>query len=269
MKRLELLRKVAEQTALDHGIDASLFFDGKAHVVEAAPYSARARKTMRGTPFLDIAFFGSGLVAVADKQIIDSVGNIIAKSGNDLFRVFDAPNIFELNGLLDRYGYTVDELAAGFVHADDDPANERTAEGMNVKTLFGEEITALYRYKEFGEALCYSVDAPRRDVIAVSYDDGGRPVAVAACSNDCEELYQIGVDVLPAYRRRGIATALVAKLTELIEEQGKIPFYRCALANIASRLTAKACGYHDAWIELFTCKKGEPTAVDKRSVFSV
>lgn len=217
---------------------------------------------------MDIAFFGSGLVAVADKQIIDSVGNIIAKSGNDLFRVFDAPNIFELNGLLDRYGYTVDELAAGFVHADDD-TEERTAEGMNVKTLFGEEITALYRYKEFGEALCYSVDAPRRDVIAVSYDDGGRPVAVAACSNDCEELYQIGVDVLPAYRRRGIATALVAKLTELIEEQGKIPFYRCALANIASRLTAKACGYHDAWIELFTCKKGEPTAVDKRSVFSV
>lgn len=254
MKFDACLKVAAEQTAADYGISPSLFFDGTTHVVRAENYSARARRTKLGKPFLDISYFGSGLVAVADDVIIDDVKAYLAQC-KDAFRAFDAPNVFELDAMLGRFGYTVGELAVGFLPADGNASRRCALDRASVKTLFDKEISELYRYKEFGEALCYDVDAPRRDVIAVIHRDGGRPIAVAACSNDCEDMYQIGVDVLPEYRRRGIAAALVTELTALIEERGKVPFYRCAWSNIASRRTATACGYVDAWIELFACKK--------------
>ena len=43
--------------------------------------------------------------------------------------------------------------------------------------------------------------APRRerDVLAVGAYDGDRLIGLAGCSADCETMWQIGVDVLPAF----------------------------------------------------------------------
>lgn len=254
MKFDECLKVAVEQTAADYGIPPSFFFDGKAHTVRAEPYADGARKTKIGKPFLDIIYFGSGLVAAADATIAADVEAYLARH-KELFRALDAPDIFELAAVLDRAGHTVGEFAVGFLPSGAALARLRASDRAFMHTLYGREISELYRYKEFREALCYTVDAPRKDVIAVTYSSGGRPVAAAACSDDCERMYQIGVDVLPQYRGRGIAAALVAELTARIEELGKVPFYRCAWSNIASYRTACACGYKAAWVELFACKK--------------
>jgi len=242
-------RKIAmAQAAADYGIDVSVF-DGGSHVFAAKEFDSRAVKTKIGKPFLDMVYFGSGLAAAADERIIDNVRDYIARCGQNLFRAFDAPNIFDLCGSLACYGYGVGEMAHGFLPSE---TVKRSAGGEfgEFITLRGCEIGRLYEYKEFGEALCYSTDGIRRDVIAVACCDGSRPIAVAACSNDGAEMYQIGVDVLPKYRRHGLGAALVNKLTALIIESGKCPYYRCAWSNIASRRTAEACGYAEAWVEL-------------------
>ena len=33
-----------------------------------------------------------------------------------------------------------------------------------------------------------------------------RMIGLTACSTDCDDMWQIGVDVLPEYRRKGIAS---------------------------------------------------------------
>ena len=63
-------------------------------------------------------------------------------------------------------------------------------------------------------------------------------------------MYQIGIDVLPEYRRQRIAAALTSRLTEEILALGKVPFYCAAWSNIRSVKNAITCGYRPAWVEL-------------------
>ena len=80
--------------------------------------------------------------------------------------------------------------------------------------------------------------------------DGERLVGLAACSADCDGMWQIGVDVLPGARRQGVAAALTSRLTGEIFARGKVPFYCCAWANIKSARTALKCGFRPAWAEV-------------------
>lgn len=67
---------------------------------------------------------------------------------------------------------------------------------------------------------------------------------------DCESMWQIGVDVLPEYRRRGIATAITSRLSDEILNAGKIPFYCCAWSNIASARNAISAGFRPSWVQI-------------------
>lgn len=63
-------------------------------------------------------------------------------------------------------------------------------------------------------------------------------------------MYQIGVDVLPQYRRQGIASALTSALALEILKLGKVPFYCAAWCNLKSVGNAIKCGFRPAWTEL-------------------
>ena len=63
-------------------------------------------------------------------------------------------------------------------------------------------------------------------------------------------MWQIGIDVLPAYRRQGIASALTSRLALAILERDKIPFYCAAWSNLRSVRNALRCGFRPAWVEL-------------------
>ena len=63
-------------------------------------------------------------------------------------------------------------------------------------------------------------------------------------------MLQIGVDVLPEYRRLGVASAVTSRLAMLILDQGKVPFYCSAWSNIRSVRNAVKCGFIPAWVEL-------------------
>ena len=67
---------------------------------------------------------------------------------------------------------------------------------------------------------------------------------------DCDSMWQIGIDVLPEYRRQGIAVALVSGLAAEILKRDKVPFYCCAWSNIASARCAVKSGFSPAWAEL-------------------
>ena len=80
--------------------------------------------------------------------------------------------------------------------------------------------------------------------------DGSTLVGLAACSADCDDMWQIGVDVLPEYRRQGIASALTSRLTKEIINRGKVPFYCTAWSNVRSVRNAVKSGFIPAWVEM-------------------
>jgi GNAT superfamily N-acetyltransferase len=73
---------------------------------------------------------------------------------------------------------------------------------------------------------------------------------VAACSADSDDMWQVGIDVLPAYRGRGIAKWLVHEVTRAILDHEKVPYYSCGLHNLASQRIAFAVGYWPAWTSI-------------------
>ena len=73
---------------------------------------------------------------------------------------------------------------------------------------------------------------------------------MAGCSADCEDMWQIGVDVLPDYRRQGIAAALTSRLAREIIARDKVPFYCSAWSNIRSVRNAVKSGFIPAWVEM-------------------
>ena len=74
-------------------------------------------------------------------------------------------------------------------------------------------------------------------------------MGMAGCSEDAPHWQQIGIDVLPAFRSRGIGTCLVTLLKNRIIETGDVPFYGTAAANIRSQSIALNCGFRPAWVE--------------------
>ena len=117
-----------------------------------------------------------------------------------------------------------------------------------MRLLENSDFHELYR-PEWQNAL--SEGRKELDVLGVgAYDNDGRLIGLAACSADCDSMWQIGIDVLPQYRRQGIASALTGTLALEILERGKVPFYCCAWSNIRSARNAIRSGFRPAWAEL-------------------
>lgn len=115
------------------------------------------------------------------------------------------------------------------------------------RVLTAADFTDLY-LPQWSNALCEA--RKELDVLGVGAYDGNRLIGLAGCSADCETMWQIGIDVLPEYRRKGIASALTSKLALEILARGKVPFYCAAWSNIPSVRNAIRSGFRPAWVEL-------------------
>lgn len=119
-------------------------------------------------------------------------------------------------------------------------------------TLFeGEAVRDLYQYAGFSHALSYRPDHSRPDVLATVAQYAGTVIGIAAASADCETLWQIGVDVVPAARDAGIGRALVSRLTEAVIHAGRVPYYSAAISNVRSLAVASGLGYWPLWSQLY------------------
>ena len=152
---------------------------------------------------------------------------------------------FILNERLIKKGYKICFMAEYYLF----DANRVQDQSCSYEThiLDSSDFEELY-LPEWSNALCK--DRKQLDVLGVGAYDKGQLVGLAGCSADCCDMWQIGVDVLPDYRRRGIASALTTILAREIIKCGKVPFYCSAWSNIRSVRNAIKSGFIPAWVEM-------------------
>lgn len=203
----------------------------------------RARKYLE-LPFVcNLVSYGNNIVASVSPEAACAAESYISKYGG--FRCFETPAVYELNDKLAAYGAKVCFMAEYFLP--DVTRIGRLECAYEMRLLEHDELSELYR-PEWSNALCEK--RAELDILGVGAYDGEKLIGLAGCSADCERMWQIGIDVLPEYRRRGIASALISAIAAETMERGIVPFYCAAWSNIRSVRSALKSGFRPAWTEL-------------------
>ena len=161
--------------------------------------------------------------------------------------LFEQPNTRPLEAELNRFGYALKNSYHMFLPA---AKAEVGTPDFAVRWFEDGEILPFYGDPRFPNAICAEPLPHRPDRLVVCAYDGETIMGMAGCSQDAPGWLQIGIDVLPAYRSRGVGAGLVALMPKAIEERGEIPFYGTSLSNYHSWNIAIRCGFRPAWVEI-------------------
>ena len=217
MTNRDILRTAIEQSAIDSSCEPDDFLSHENKVVVSRTHPD-ARRYLK-LPFVcDLTSYGSNIVASVSRELIDPVTDYINRFPAE--HCFETPNLHVLMNVLRPMGYDICFMAEYWL-PDADVLRPLEC-GYELRILTPDDFIDLYQ-PEWSNALC----AERRhlDVLGVGAYDGDELVGFAACSADSDTMWQIGVDVLPEYRRKGIASALTSRLAVEILERDKVPFY--------------------------------------------
>ena len=242
MTTQELLQIALQQSAIDCNCKPEDFLQSENLVTTSRKHpSARVYLPL---PFAcDLVSYGNNIVAQVREDLRDTVKDYVDTYPTE--HCFETPNMQVLEEKLAPYGLQICFMAEYFLP-------DLTSLGTHpckyeIRLLHPQDFQSLY-LPQWSNALC--ADRKEKDVLCVGAYDGDTLIGLAGASADCETMYQIGIDVLPEYRRQGIAAALTSRLTEEILALGKVPFYCAAWSNIRSVKNAITCGYRPAWVEL-------------------
>lgn len=214
------------------------------NIVTAAALNEGRRRYSPDKPFLQMATAGGSTVISADECLQDFLKSYV--KDREGHRLFELGCLSAINKELEKYGRCLLPTHHMFLPCRD----VRAERNIKVKWFFDGEIKPFYGDKRFPNAICFpepNEGTPDRMVVAAY--DGDKIMGMSGCSEDAPHWMQIGIDVLPEYRMRGLGIYLVTLMKNKILEMGDIPFYGTAAANIASQRIALACGFRPAWVD--------------------
>ena len=242
MTTRDMVRIAMEQSAEDIGCSAEDFLSDR-NIVVPFKLGAKAKKYYKLPIGCNFISYGSNVVAASADEIMDIVKAYVKRF--DFYHCFETPNMHWFNDKLAERGHKVCFMAEYYL-----PDVNRIpypACAYDTRVLTQQDFGNLY-LPEWSNALCK--DRKHLDVLGIGAYDEEKLIGLAGCSADCDEMWQIGVDVLPEYRQQGIASALTGALAREIINRGKVPFYCSAWSNIRSVRNAVKSGFIPAWVEM-------------------
>ncbi len=238
----EILRIAREQSAIDLGASPS-DFEKSENVIVESQVNDGARRYLKLPFSCQLVSYGNNVVASVSPEFREITENYINKYPVE--HLFETPNMQVLNDVLMKKGQKICFMAEYFLP---DINSLRPLDCIyELRILTQTDFANLY-LPEWSNALCES--RKHLDMLGVGAYDKGKLVGLAGASADCDTMWQIGIDVLPEYRRQGIASALTSRLAIEILERGKVPFYCAAWCNIKSVRNAIKSGFRPAWVEM-------------------
>lgn len=242
MTNREIIEIAMRQSAEDMGCREEDFLADR-NIIRPLKLGKNARKYLKEPITCNLISYGNNIVATSIPETSDLVSEYTEKF--EFYHCFETPNMHWLNERLSEMGHKICFMAEYYL-----PDISRIPVlscGYETRILEQEDFGELY-LPEWSNALCQ--ERKHLDVLGVGAYSGSTLIGLAACSADCGDMWQIGVDVLPKYRRKGIASALTSALTREIINRGKVPFYCTAWSNIRSAKNAIKSGFAPAWVEM-------------------
>jgi GNAT superfamily N-acetyltransferase len=272
MTNQEILKIAMAQSAIDL-CAAPADFEKNENVIVTSRESEGARRYLKLPFSCQLVSYGNNVVASVLPEFREIAENYINKYPVE--HLFETPHLHVLNDMLLKKGQKICFMAEDFLPdvdvlcerggefapylkaCDSDFAQDDTRQLIcqnsditnryEIRLLTQTDFADLY-LPEWSNALCEA--RKELDVLGFGAYDNGRLIGLAACSADCETMWQIGIDVLPEYRRRGVASTLTNRLAREILKRGRVPFYCAAWSNIRSVRNAIKSGFRPAWVEL-------------------
>ena len=242
MTNEEILQIAMRQSAWDSNCNPE-DFKQSSPVVVISKESPRARKYLK-LPFqCDLTSYGTNIVASVSEELKEIVEDYINTYPTE--HCYETPNLIVLQEKLKPHHMNACFMAEYWLP----DLNELQVLdcAYELKVLEAKDFQEYYT-EQWSNALCK--DRKQLDVLAVGAYDQGKLIGLAGCSADCDDMWQIGVDVLPEYRRQGIASAITSHLAAEILKRDKVPFYCCAWSNVKSARNAIKSGFRPAWVTM-------------------
>lgn len=188
------------------------------------------------SPFIKLAAMGKSVVVSASPELLPMVRKWTQGKSRD--EIFEFPLVFgqTIHFVPDRKSFSVRPLINGYSY--------QKAEGEEIKQLAGMEgFPNSLVFDETGNTAARMVFYAMKD---------GEVIGLAGAGQEAEGLWEMGVDVLPAYQNQGLASVLVGHLAEKIMEKGIVPFYSASVTNIGSQSVAHRCGLMPCWVSTYS-----------------
>ena len=244
MTKQEILAAAMRQSAIDCSCSEE-DFRGNKHVFVENKASEQASKFLKSPNTCRLVSYGSNIVASCRKDLIPEVEAFV--NGQEKFyRCFEPMAIYELNKILQKAGAQVAWMHSFYLPDPDAVFSAELNCPYEMREMHPEDFTGLY-VPEWSNALSRK-ERKELDMLGYGAYDGDKLIGLAGCSADCVEMWQIGIDVLPEYRQKGIASALTSQLARAVFDRGKIPFYAAAWSNIRSIRNGLRSGFKPAWV---------------------
>lgn len=205
-------------------------FDKEENVITIAKSNQGRRIYTQQKEFFSMVTLGRNTVICADEKMHEWLRQWSANK-NGIW-LFEHSYLMELELELQKYGKKLGQSHHMFLPKVE--LNEPTID-FSLKWFEQDAIMKLYQ-QAFANALCEKFLPQRPDILAVGAMKGEQIIGLAGCSANTTLFWQIGIDVLPAYRGMGIGTKLVQLLKNETFRRGAIPFteqvYRICIRGI-------------------------------------
>lgn len=247
----EILLIAKTQLALDYNCRLTDFETGKNTIVKNNLIDGRRIYNSDGC-FLKLLCFGNSAIISTSPTIMPWCEEKLLN--RDAAWIFEYSKLCVIDKELQKYGHEIADVHHYYLPN----SNVSSIEAItSVNWYEYEDILQFKNDDRFGEAFAFDENHP--DVLAVAALDGNKIMGMAGASEDSKTMWQIGINVLPSYRGRGIGTNLVELLKNEILKRGKIPFYGTVESHLYSQNIAVSAGFFPAWAELYSkprMKKG-------------
>jgi len=197
-------------------------------------------------PFLEITALNDAIVVSTSPSILEDVRKLL--DGRYREEIFELPliygqSIYYVPDLQQMKKIEIPERYTVTLYESDTISPATHQPGLPISDLSG--LTG------FENSLAFDADGNTPTVIALILRDGDEIIGVAGASPEGDKLWEVGIDIRPAYRHQGLAAALVSNLSMEIMDRDVLPFYCAASSNIGSQAVAHRSGYIPYWISTY------------------
>lgn len=246
--RRAALETVRATLAADYSCQPDDLTSGEVTIVEAREMNGRRRFPFRAN-FFALLTMGHGVVVACSAEHLAWAKTNLRLSPPG--RLFEVSTLAMISNFVVQDGQRLGGPYLQYVCSSDTFYAAPAPTGFRLELFERERMQEAFAFTGFHNALSYRLENPRPDMIAVAAWHEQQVIGMAGVSADNDELWQIGVNVEPAFWGMGIGKALVSRATEAILEHDKTPYYATGIANIASGNTARSVGYQLAWTDAY------------------